>query len=132
MMISILTMASDTAWTRLDATSSQQGSLRRILRGPMAHDKPSAFISPAEAYALDKETLPKFMELKVFWIKVSDFMDIVPRHPHLANIRFSTTDIALVEHPFGKPPASGDQGRQTPKEEAVGPFMNGNLTNGHR
>jgi len=98
----------------------------------MSQAVPSALTTPAEAVALDNETRPKYLALKVFWLKLSDFMDIVPRHPHLANIHFTTRAIILHEFPFGRPMNDGDTGGRLMKEEGSSPTLNGNLTNGYR
>lgn len=55
-----------------------------------------------QAIELDKETYPKFRDLKsMFWIKLADFLDIVPRHPHLAGLRLRTRPMVLHEDPWG-------------------------------
>lgn len=52
---------------------------------------------------LDDETHPKFLALKnIFWIKLGDFMDNVPRHPHLRAVRLNTRAMVIHEFPFGK------------------------------
>ena len=88
----------------------------------------SPFLTFKEAVDLDNETKPKFLNLKVFWIKLSEFMDIVPRHPHLSGISLPTRLIVLHEHPFGKPSTPGvGQGHNT---QGGSPQVNGNVTNG--
>ena len=104
----------------------------------MSQALPPSFLSSTEVYNLDEETRPKFFALKnVFWIKLSEFMDIVPRHPHLTGIKLGTRAMVLHEFPFGrggtwdKPGGSGGEG--VIKQEAVAsPVMNGNTTNGYR
>lgn len=55
-----------------------------------------------QALELDEETYPKFCNLKsMFWIKLAEFMDIVPRHPHLAGLRLKTRAMVLHEDPWG-------------------------------
>ena len=49
-----------------------------------------------------KETRPKFFTLEpIFWIRYSDFMDIVPRHPHLPKGLVYSRAMGIHEHPFG-------------------------------
>ena len=116
----------------------------------MSQALPPSFLSPTEVYQLDEETRPKFFALKhVFWIKLSEFMEIVPRHPHLAGIKLGTRAMVLHEFPFGRggtwdrPGRSGggggggggEGGEEAVKQEEAGaasPVMNGNLTNGYR
>ena len=94
----------------------------------MSVAEPSPFLSYKEAVDLDNETRPKFLKLNVFWIKLSDFMDIVPRHSHLTGISLPIRAIVLHDQPFGKSSIS-----TLPQEhggEGGSPFVNGNLTNG--
>ena len=129
----------DTAWTRLPATMNHQGSLWRQLRNPMSQALPPSFLSPTELYQLDEETRPKFFALKnVFWIKLSEFMDIVPRHQHLAGVKLGTRAMVLHEFPFGRggtwerPGGVGSAEEVVKQEAAASPVMNGSLTNGYR
>ncbi|KAL2043114.1 hypothetical protein N7G274_004174 [Stereocaulon virgatum] len=130
-----LELSQYTAWTRFPATINHRGSLWRQLRNPMSQSVPLALLSPAEVFNLDEETRPKFFSLRhIFWIKLSDFMDIVPRHPHLAGLKLKTRAMVLHEFPFGRGgtverPGGGDG---TVKQEATNPVMNGNMTNGYR
>ena len=104
----------------------------------MAQAVPNAFISPAEAHALENETLPKFLDLKVFWIKLTDFMDIVPRHPHLVGTKLIPQDFVLQAFSFGIPArlrgSSDEVSGLGIKEEAHSPSItngNGGMVNGH-
>ncbi|KAL9103445.1 MAG: hypothetical protein Q9163_001508 [Psora crenata] len=119
----------DTAWTRETATPNHICSLWRQLRNPMSVAVPSAFLSWADAVNLDSETKPKFLSLKVFWLKLSDFMDIVPRHPHLTGIPLPTRPMVLREMVLGKATDLG----ASPIENSHtnGPVINRNLTNGN-
>lgn len=63
---------------------------------------PGSVITPTLAFTLENETKPKFLALNIFWIKVADFMDIVPRHPHLLGLKLSTRDFVLEEMLFGR------------------------------
>lgn len=143
-----LTDTPDTAWTRMPATMNHHGSLWRQLRNPMSQALPSSLLSPTEVFQLDEETRPKFFALKhVFWIKLSEFMDIVPRHPHLAGIKLGTRAMVLHEHPFGRGGTwdrpgggggggggggSGGEEEVVKQEAAASPVTNGNMTNGYR
>lgn len=120
----------DTAWAHIDATPNHRGSLWRQLRNCMSQAVPSPLLTPTEAFHLDEETKPKFFALQsVFWMKLSDFNDMVPRHPHLAGIHLKERAIVLHEFPFGKggswdrPAFAGVEGAV--KQEAHSPVMNG-------
>lgn len=56
-----------------------------------------------QALELDNETHPKFRDLKsMFWIRLGDLLDIVPRHPHLAGLRLKTRAMVMHDDPWGK------------------------------
>ena len=105
----------------------------------MAQAVPNAYVSLTEAHALEIETLPKFLKLNVFWIKLVDFMDIVPRHPHLVGTKLISQDFVLQDFAFGtsarlRNGADGTFGLGI-KEEAHSPSLtngNGGLVNGHK
>ncbi|KAL6713371.1 hypothetical protein ACLMJK_008836 [Lecanora helva] len=129
-----LDLSQYTAWTRFPATPNHRGSLWRQLRNVMSQAIPTALTTPTQAFHLDEETRPKFFSLPhVFWIKFSDFMDIVPRHQHLAGLQIKTRAMVLHEFPFGR---GGSWDRPAVdgavKQEVHSPMMNGNLTNGFR
>ncbi|KAL9592917.1 MAG: hypothetical protein Q9179_006253, partial [Wetmoreana sp. 5 TL-2023] len=118
----VLTVLADTAWTRLPLSPSQRQSLWRQVRNQMSQ----ANINPLtftwhDAHRLDTETYPKFRDLKsIFWIKLSEFLDIVPRHPHLAGLRLSTRAMVVHEDPWG--------GRKGGEENGL---LDGAATNGN-
>ena len=123
----------DTAWTRFPATMNHRGSLWRLLRNKMSQAGHDPLLSGRDVFHLDENTRPKFFNLShVFWIKLSDFMDIVPRHQHLAGLQLRTRAMVLHEYPFGKG-ATWDRpvgAEGTVKHEATSPVTNGNMTNG--
>lgn len=81
------------------------------------------------AIPLDNETRPKFFALKnVCWIKLQDFMDIVPRHPHLSGIRLQTRPMVMHDFPFGKGERSELERKKVERESET----NGALVNGYR
>lgn len=97
--------ATDTAWHRLPLTLAQRASLWRQCRNQMSQPIRSALtVTWANAIPLDAETKPKFFDerLRIFWVKLGDFMDIVPRHRHLEGLRLWTRGMRLHEDPFGK------------------------------
>ena len=105
----------------------------------MAQAVPNAYVSLAEAHALELETLPKFLNLNVFWIKLADFMDIVPRHLHLVGTKLIPQDFVLHDFAFGTPARlrNGPDGvlGLGIKEEAHSPSLtngSGGMVNGHK
>jgi len=112
-----------------------RGSLWRQLRRYMSQSSPDSYLTPIGAHYLDLETRPKFFALSnVFWIKLSDFLDIVPRHQHLAGLKLSTREMVIHEFPFGKGGTwdnpGGGAAEGPVKQEATSPVMNGTTTNG--
>ncbi|KAL9600556.1 MAG: hypothetical protein Q9219_003102 [cf. Caloplaca sp. 3 TL-2023] len=110
-----LDLSQYTAWTRLPLTPGQRQSLWRQVRNQMSQ----ADINPltftwAEAIEMDQGTHPKFIGLKsMFWVKLAEFLDIVPRHPHLAGLKLRTRPMVLHEHPWGpggRPPGESGGG----------------------
>ncbi|KAL8737368.1 MAG: hypothetical protein Q9181_001743 [Wetmoreana brouardii] len=107
-----LDLSQYTAWTRLPLSPSQRQSLWRQVRNQMSQ----ANINPLtftwhDAHRLDAETYPKFRDLKsMFWIKLSEFLDIAPRHPHLAGLRLSTRAMVVHEDPWGGRKGGGENG----------------------
>ncbi|KAL8948769.1 MAG: hypothetical protein Q9222_005066 [Ikaeria aurantiellina] len=124
----LVTRLTDTAWTRIPASPAQRQSLWRQVRNMMSQ----AAINPLtftqkEAQELDEETYPKFRDLKsVFWIKFSDFKDIVTRHPHLTGILLRTRTMVMHQNPWGV--GGGDQESRVSNGEAAREGM----MNGHR
>ncbi|KAG8534213.1 uncharacterized protein KY384_001057 [Bacidia gigantensis] len=123
-----LDLSQYTAWTRLMATSHHLEYLWRQFRRLMAVAVSTSFLSAKEAIALEYETKPKFFNLTVFWIKLADFKDIVPRHPHLNGMNLGNQPMALNFIYKGQPSTpkltSGENGH------AGSPLVNGHLTNG--
>ena len=143
----------DTAWARRPLTLDQRGSLWRQVRNQQIGRR---ILDPFKApekdlpLAIFAESRQKFFEtlLPVFWLRLSDFYSIIPRHPHLHGIQFFQRHMELHLHPFGK----GGTWDKTQTEDylTVGPkrakeedhdvaekrpepaaSMNGDLPNGH-
>ena len=57
----------------------------------------------AEIMQLDLETQPKFLNMEhVFWVKLTDFMDIVPHIPHLHGLELEFLNMHLDPEPLGQ------------------------------
>ena len=96
-----------TAWARIPATLDDRGFLWRVLRSKLP------FYLPAWCYGgleqtihLEHHARRKFFAIKnVFWIKLSDFKDIVPRYDHLSHWKGFTVLLGHHNHspsgPFG-------------------------------
>ncbi|KAL8998529.1 MAG: hypothetical protein Q9169_002472 [Polycauliona sp. 2 TL-2023] len=110
-----LDLSQYTAWEHRPLTPRQRQSLWRQVRNQMSQ----ADINPltftlSEAIALDAETYPKFNDLKsVFWIRLSEFEDIVPRHTHLRDVKWwRTRAMMLHDEPWGPAGENGNGGRE--------------------
>ncbi|KAL8714246.1 MAG: hypothetical protein Q9220_001975 [cf. Caloplaca sp. 1 TL-2023] len=125
---SMVTHLADTAWTRIPATPAQRQSLWRQVRNIMSQATINRLtFSQKEAQRLDEETYPKFRDLKsVFWIKLSDFKDIVPRHPHLTGLFLRTRAMVMHQDPWGN--RAGDRENKGSNGEAAKEGM----SNGYR
>ena len=91
-------------------------------------DPSSPFLNLRQIYDLAIEAEPKFLRLKIFWIKLADFMDIVPRHPHLDRVQLDKRYMALSmpgHLDFFPSPRS-----QGVKAQGSSLLVNGDLPNG--
>ena len=82
--------SSDTAWQKQTATDYQRNRLFRVLKIMlMRYDynvQPLDF-SYERMLGIEKETKQKVEALKsVFWIRLSDLFEVVPRYPHLSTV----------------------------------------------
>ncbi|KAL8822395.1 MAG: hypothetical protein Q9191_006868 [Dirinaria sp. TL-2023a] len=97
-----LELSQYTAWHRRPITVDQRGSLWRLLRNQQSGTRIPCFRNDKDEKTLYSETRPKFFTMEpMFWIRYTDFMDIVPRHPHLSKELLYTRAMALHQHPFG-------------------------------
>lgn len=145
----------DTAWARRPLTLDQRGSLWRQVRNQQIGRRiPDAFQAPEKdrPLAMFAESREKFFETlqPIFWLRLSDFYSIIPRHPHLIGMHFPTRHMELHLHPFGKggtwdktePDGYMTAGQKRAREEdhdaaekrpkpAAAASTNGDLPNGH-
>ncbi|MCJ1479749.1 Set3 complex subunit with deacetylase activity, meiotic-specific repressor of sporulation proteins [Lambiella insularis] len=130
--ISDLALTQYTAWTKLPVNESHRFSLWRVLRLKLARfEQPFGEKYDIEAdFAMDEETRIKYIALEnIFWIRLSEFLDIVPRYPHLANISLTLAPLGL---PKSDPQANGAQSNTaSPTGPRHTPMTNGHLTNGY-
>ena len=97
----------------------------------MSQTPTTAYIDFKMANELDTETKPKFFQLNVFWIKLSDFMDIVPRHAHLAGLKLSTRIRPMaLKDPASFSNPSTPQSAHSSGERGETSLVNGIITNG--
>ena len=124
----------DTAWTKRPISESHRESLWRVLRVKLTRyeRQPGLKYDIHADLAMVEETRAKYFALEhIFWIKLSDFMDIVPRYPHLNGIPLNCGPLALVSFDH---PSNGFQHGPIPVGQWNGhshPITNGELTNGY-
>jgi len=130
----ITKMAIDTAWTKRPITESHREALWRVLRVKLTRyeRQPGIKYDIHADLAMVEETRTKYSALEhIFWIKLSDFMDIVPRFPHLNGIPLSCGPLALLSFDHH---SNGFQHSPIPVGQWNGhvhPITNGELTNGY-
>lgn len=91
-------MKIDTAWTKRPINESHRLSLWRVIRLKLARFeyKPYEKYKANEELARDADTRAKYFALEnLFWIRLSDFLDIIPRYSHLTGILLPTQPLAL-------------------------------------
>jgi hypothetical protein len=129
-------MCIDTAWTKRPVNKEHRHALWRVLRLKLTRYERS----PGENYdilkdlAMVEETYSKYKAMDhLFWIRLSDFLDIVPRYQHLAGMALPCGPLALIS--FDKQPNGIPQPpvptTPTPTTGHPWPITNGQLTNGY-
>ncbi|KAF9895393.1 Set3 complex subunit [Aspergillus nanangensis] len=127
------------SWEKRDATQTQRVNLWRVTRRMLVQADDREFMSSSFGQVMqkDNETRPKYFDMEhVFWVKLSDFMDLVPHIPHLHGLDLQFLKMHIDEEPtapsaFEMPQANGHLSGPPPLEEPAG-FPGGlkGLTNG--
>lgn len=108
------------SWEKRPATYTQRLNLWRVTRRILVEgdDMEVPCSSFGEVIQRDGETRPKYFNMEhVFWVKLSDFMDLVPHIPHLNGL-----DIDFLKMHIDQEPSShGDF-----SNPVDGPKVNGN------
>lgn len=79
---------------------------------------PALRAAAADETTLFRDARAKFLALQpLFWVRYADFMDIVPRHPHLGKGMLYTRAMAVQGHPVVVGQGAGNSGQ--------GPVVNG-------
>ncbi|KAJ5255439.1 hypothetical protein N7505_010590 [Penicillium chrysogenum] len=101
------------SWEKRRATPTQRVNLWRVTRRMLTHTDDVGFQSSSIAQIMQKDcdTRPKYFEMEhVFWIRLSDFTDLVPHIPHLHGLELQF----LSMHVDPEPPMAG-AGFSTPQ-----------------
>jgi len=127
----------DTAWTHRPVLPHERASLWRLLRNQQAGVRIPSLRATTDERTLFSEARSKFSTLQpLFWVRYSDFMDIVPRHPHLSKGLLYTRAMAVQALPVGQGAGkSGEEGGVGKKGWGEGGLVNGApngaVMNGH-
>ncbi|KAL4881309.1 hypothetical protein BJY04DRAFT_189596 [Aspergillus karnatakaensis] len=124
------------AWEKRDVTPSQRMNLWRVTRRMLVQADDTDFLTASFGQIMqkDSETRSKYFDMEhVFWVKLSDFMDLVPHIPHLhgLDIRFLKMHIdqESAPAPFAPPQVNGVHG--PPHVDAAEMLHEQGLTNGY-
>ncbi|KAI9720794.1 MAG: hypothetical protein M1812_002633 [Candelaria pacifica] len=122
----------DTAWEKRPLTDRQRVCIWRVTRRILSEaikPTPLTNISYKSLREMDVETEAKFLAMDhVFWIKFSDFTDIVPRFPHLAGLRLRVRE-AHVDY-TDRPPSARASDFVDPPLSLPLPYASSDLENG--
>ncbi|KKK26436.1 hypothetical protein ARAM_004169 [Aspergillus rambellii] len=131
-----LQLAQYASWEKRHATPTQRMNLWRVTRRMLVQADDIEFLASSFGQVMqkDSETRSKYFDMEhVFWVKLSDFMDLVPHIPHLhgLDIRFLKMHIDQEPVPtaFELPQANGHISGP-PHIDNTGLFAEG-LTNGY-
>ncbi|KAJ5654384.1 hypothetical protein N7490_001387 [Penicillium lividum] len=120
------------SWEKRKATPTQRNNLWRCTRRHLVHTDDPKYrdASFGDIMQLDSETEPKYFGMEhVFWIRLSDFMDLVPHIPHLNGLRL---DDFLTMHIDPEPSAASTTSQLNGHAPTSFAETNGNvLPNGH-
>ncbi|MCJ1284113.1 Ankyrin repeat domain-containing protein 11 [Xylographa opegraphella] len=101
--INDLSLSQYTAWTKRYMTENERINIWCAIRNKLTRYHPprsqhDLFVEADE----DKITRSKYFALEhVFWVRLSDFLDIAPRYKHLANVTLEYRRLALVDRRGG-------------------------------
>ncbi|THC98609.1 hypothetical protein EYZ11_001887 [Aspergillus tanneri] len=126
------------SWEKRNATQTQRMNLWRVTRRMLVQADDTEFMNSSFGQIMrrDSETRPKYFDMEhVFWVRLSDFMDLVPHVPHLHGLDIQFLKMHIDQEPSMAPAFDLPQ----PNGHVAGPplvgdrFSNGikGLTNGY-
>ncbi|KAF5864179.1 Set3 complex subunit with deacetylase activity, meiotic-specific repressor of sporulation proteins [Aspergillus alliaceus] len=135
-----LQLAQYSSWEKRHATPTQRMNLWRVTRRMLVQADDAEFMNSSFGQVMqkDSETRPKYFDMEhVFWVKLSDFMDLVPHIPHLHGLDLQFLKMHIDQEPaaplaFNFPQANGHISGPSHVEDTAG-LPNGvkGLTNGY-
>lgn len=111
------------SWEKRQASQLQRFVLWRTTRNILTENDilNPLIATPQDSSARCKATRPKFDAMEhIFWVRLSDFMDLVPHIPHLHGLKLQTMDLhvppeSIYPSPIGSSP-SLTNGNRTPHD----------------
>ncbi|KAE8349435.1 hypothetical protein BDV28DRAFT_151891 [Aspergillus coremiiformis] len=116
------------SWEKRHATLTQRTNLWRVTRRMLVQADDADFMSSSFGQVMQKdtETRPKYFDMEhVFWVKLSDFMDLVPHIPHLHGFDIQFLKMHIDQEPtaplaFNFPQANGHISGPSNVEDTAG------------
>ncbi|PGH17329.1 hypothetical protein AJ79_01213 [Helicocarpus griseus UAMH5409] len=130
------------SWEKRPATPTQRNNLWRVTRRILVEEGElnPLTTSVVDVMRKDAETRPKYFAMEhIFWVKYSDFMDLVPHIPHLHGLDIRTLRMHVDPEPDAQAAEAEPQlpngirsGTPILDSGAKSPLTNGFITpNGH-
>ncbi|KAL2871112.1 putative histone deacetylase complex subunit (Hos4) [Aspergillus lucknowensis] len=94
------------SWEKRDATPQQRMNLWRVTRRMLVQADDTEFLTASFGQIMQKdgETRSKYFGMEhIFWVKLSDFMDLVPHIPHLQGLDIRFLKMHIDQEPSGHP-----------------------------
>ncbi|KAF7630335.1 hypothetical protein AFLA_010961 [Aspergillus flavus NRRL3357] len=123
-----LQLAQYSSWEKRDATPTQRMNLWRVTRRMLVQADDADFMNSSFGQVMqkDSEARPKYFDMEhVFWVKLSDFMDLVPHIPHLHGLDLQFLKMHIDQEPtaplaFSFPQANGHISGPSHVEDTAG------------
>ncbi|KAL4779688.1 hypothetical protein BJX76DRAFT_351604 [Aspergillus varians] len=101
-----LQLSQYSSWEKREVTTSQRMNLWRVTRRMLVQADDTEFLTASFGQIMqkDNETRSKYFNLEhVFWVKLSDFMDLVPHIPHLHGLDIQLLKMHIDQEPIPNP-----------------------------
>ncbi|KAL4922694.1 hypothetical protein BDW62DRAFT_171573 [Aspergillus aurantiobrunneus] len=126
------------SWEKRDVTPSQRINLWRVTRRMLVQADDTEFLTASFGQIMqkDSETRSKYFNMEhVFWVKLSDFMDLVPHIPHLHGLDIQFLKMHIDQGPILNPALQPSQPNGhlhgPPPVDNSGRLYDQGLTNGY-
>ncbi|KAL1849697.1 hypothetical protein Plec18170_007218 [Paecilomyces lecythidis] len=134
-----LQLSQYTSWEKRNATPTQRMNLWRVTRRILVQADDSDFLNLSFGQIMQKdcETRPKYFDMEhVFWVRLSDFMDLVPHIPHLHGLDIQLLKMHVDSEPtlgapLTEPPQTNGHVFGIPHSETATDAHANGLTNGY-